>query len=123
MKSNQKAILGRKEAGVSAVIGVILMLAITVGIASVVYYEVSAMTGKSNNIAPTVAFIKGGSTSNGTLTVASVSGTYQWSDFSDIGTLVNTSATVKAGDYFYGLTGEVKLIYQDNSLLGTWTFP
>ena len=43
MKANRKFI--EKEAGVSAVIGVILMVAITVAIAATVYVYVSGMIG------------------------------------------------------------------------------
>ena len=53
MKANRKYILKADEHAVSAVIGVILMVAITVAIAATVYYYVTTMMPKSSNTAPT----------------------------------------------------------------------
>jgi len=54
MKANRKFI--EKEAGVSAVIGVILMVAITVAIAATVYVYVSGMIGVAPEKTPTIVF-------------------------------------------------------------------
>jgi flagellin-like protein len=53
MKANKKYILEEDE-GVSAVIGVILMVAITVAIAATVYVYVSGMMGTGGEQAPTM---------------------------------------------------------------------
>ena len=57
MKANRKFIEGDERA-VSAVIGVILMVAITVAIAATVYVYVSGMLGGAQNKAPNMAFNK-----------------------------------------------------------------
>jgi len=54
MKANRKFI--EKEAGVSAVIGVILMVAITVAIAATVYVYVSGMMGEPATNVPVITF-------------------------------------------------------------------
>lgn len=56
MKANRKFRNG--EEAVSAVIGVILMVAITVAIAATVYVYVSGMIGGTKSLAPTVQFTK-----------------------------------------------------------------
>jgi len=56
MKANRKFV--RSENAVSAVIGVILMVAITVAIAATVYVYVSGMIGGTKKSAPTVQFTK-----------------------------------------------------------------
>ena len=57
MKANRKFVNGEDEA-VSAVIGVILMVAITVAIAATVYVYVSGMMGGASEKAPTITFTK-----------------------------------------------------------------
>ena len=57
MKANRKFIEGDERA-VSAVIGVILMVAITVAIAATVYVYVSGMLGGGAQKAPSMAFNK-----------------------------------------------------------------
>ena len=56
MKANRKFVDG--EEAVSAVIGVILMVAITVAIAATVYVYVSGMMGTGQEAAPTLTFTK-----------------------------------------------------------------
>jgi len=56
MKANRKFVEG--DEGVSAVIGVILMVAITVAIAATVYVYVSGMMGGAAEKAPTITFTK-----------------------------------------------------------------
>ena len=56
MKANRK--FKEDEEGVSAVIGVILMVAITVAIAATVYVYVSGMIGQNPEKTPEIQFIK-----------------------------------------------------------------
>ncbi|HUS99929.1 MAG TPA: type IV pilin N-terminal domain-containing protein [Candidatus Thermoplasmatota archaeon] len=146
MKANRKFIEADDRA-VSAVIGVILMVAITVAIAATVYVYVSGMIGGTKNQTPNVACTTD-STSN-KITVATADADIKWDD---IIVTINPSAsgwhiwsgggifdegnhtypidatvTVTAGDYIY-LPGtslgnvQVTLRYEPtNSLLGTWT--
>ena len=67
MKANRKFVDG--EEAVSAVIGVILMVAITVAIAATVYVYVSGMMGTGQEAAPTLTFIKEDKSAVNTLTV------------------------------------------------------
>lgn len=67
MKANRKFKDG--EEAVSAVIGVILMVAITVAIAATVYVYVSGMMGTGQESAPTITFQKEDKSSDNTLTV------------------------------------------------------
>ena len=64
MKANRKFIEGDERA-VSAVIGVILMVAITVAIAATVYVYVSGMLGGGATKAPSMAFNKDNYTQSG----------------------------------------------------------
>jgi len=66
MKANKKFI--KEEDAVSAVIGVILMVAITVAIASTVYVYANNMTGGQTAETPRITFIK--SEADNTLTVS-----------------------------------------------------
>jgi len=79
MKANRKFVEGREE-GVSAVIGVILMVAITVAIAATVYVYVSGMIGGTPDKTPEVQFIK--DETNDKLTVAKTDGEINWFDLS-----------------------------------------
>jgi len=79
MKANRKFIEGEEE-GVSAVIGVILMVAITVAIAATVYVYVSGMIGGTPDKTPEIQFIK--DETNDRLTVAKTDGEIQWYDLS-----------------------------------------
>jgi len=67
MKANRKFVDG--EEAVSAVIGVILMVAITVAIAATVYVYVSGMMGTGQEAAPTLTFQKNDKAAVNTLTV------------------------------------------------------
>ena len=78
MKANRK--FKDKDDAVSAVIGVILMVAITVAIAATVYVYVSGMIGTSPETTPNMQFVK--DSTNTKLTVASADpGNLAWSDF------------------------------------------
>jgi flagellin-like protein len=144
MKANRKFIEADERA-VSAVIGVILMVAITVAIAATVYVYVSGMIGGTKNQTPNVACTTD-STAN-KVTVATADANIKWTDvnvttnpsnvwriYSNGGTSMGanntypaSTVTVTAGDYiwFYGASvGNVQVTLRyipTNSLLGTWT--
>jgi len=103
MKANRKFKDG--EEAVSAVIGVILMVAITVAIAATVYVYVSGMMGTTEP-APTLTFIKEDTTQVETLTVVSADPSNL--DWGDLVILINgvdqsdtLAGTVDAGDIIY----------------------
>src|SRR6056297_2944861 len=102
MKSNRKFKLKDDDA-VSAVIGVILMVAITVAIAATVYVYVSGMIGTSPQQTPNMQLVK--DTTAKKLTVASADpGNLQWSQFNV--TIANT--TQASNTYIYNpLSGPV----------------
>ena len=77
MKANRKFIEG--EEAVSAVIGVILMVAITVAIAATVYVYVSGMIGSPAAQAPNILFQISETTDK--LIVQSVDGGVTWDEF------------------------------------------
>ena len=77
MKANRKFIEGDERA-VSAVIGVILMVAITVAIAATVYVYVSGMLGGGAQKAPSMAFNKQTTPAKG-LTLVSADPGLKWS--------------------------------------------
>ena len=147
MKANRKFIEADERA-VSAVIGVILMVAITVAIAATVYVYVSGMIGGTKNQTPNIACTTD-STAN-RITIATADADIKWSDIRiSLDTAVTSwsvhtssgtyfgydeSTTqpftgtnlVYAGDYLLlnGTVGNVKvtLMYAPtNSLLGSWT--
>ncbi len=144
MKANRK--FKNEEEAVSAVIGVILMVAITVAIAATVYVYVSGMLGTGQQNAPNVAFTK----TNYRLTVTKSDSNVDWNDLkvtvsgdiilanvtfkgSALGTgglVTDTDGTyITAGDYLdvatltVGQDGAISIIHvPTNSLMGTWTF-
>ena len=149
MKANRKFRDG--EEAVSAVIGVILMVAITVAIAATVYVYVSGMIGTSPQSTPNLQFVK--DNINNKLTVASADpGDLKWEDmqvtYNNVTTtyitlnygvltydiwdgttaqeLVDIGSTVEvtAGDYFNLTgTGTIRLRHiPTNTLIGTWEF-
>jgi flagellin-like protein len=149
MKANRK-FKEADERAVSAVIGVILMVAITVAIAATVYVYVSGMIGGTKNQTPNVACTTD-STQN-RVQVATADANIKWKDivitkdnasatpvwvsiYASTGTLIqNTTsgqyagtAEVTAGDYLLlssATTGNVKVTLRytpTNSLLGSWT--
>jgi flagellin-like protein len=97
MKANRKFVEG--EEAVSAVIGVILMVAITVAIAATVYVYVSGMMGGAAEKAPTITFTKDEALN--TLTVVQADVGISWSD-------INMTATDGTDtNYTHGQTGDV----------------
>ena len=148
MKANRKFIQADERA-VSAVIGVILMVAITVAIAATVYVYVSGMIGGTKTQTPNVACTTDSTTNR--IQVATADANINWKDVvitTDPTTSVNwwvcwgngtamaavrtmpTLTTliyqVTAGDFINvsGITGNVKVTLRyipTNSLLGSWT--
>ena len=78
MKANRKFV--NEEEAVSAVIGVILMVAITVAIAATVYVYVSGMIGESPEDTPEIQFTK--DETNDRLVVAKTDGSTKWDSLS-----------------------------------------
>ena len=131
MKANRKF---KDEEAVSAVIGVILMVAITVAIAATVYVYVSGMMGGSTQRTPSITFTMDESAN--TLTVVSADSGVAWSDIfmnatADVGTnysnAMGQSGDVQAGDTinFDGLNldGDITIVFRHdptNSLLGSY---
>jgi len=129
MKANRKFI--EEERAVSAVIGVILMVAITVAIAATVYVYVSGMIGTSPESAPSLQFVK--DASQMTLTVAQAdTSNILWADFEVVNatgtyavTVFGITATsVTAGDTLSFTDPDTyKIRYTPtNTLMGEWTF-
>jgi len=131
MKANRKF----KEDGeaVSAVIGVILMVAITVAIAATVYVYVSGMLTESSDKAPDIGFSFSDKNDFpdtddvGGLTVSSVSaGDVSWSDITLGGTSISEkweSGYIKTGQTInVSAAGTLTVSWQDQKLYGTWTF-
>ncbi|MCD6467722.1 MAG: type IV pilin N-terminal domain-containing protein [Thermoplasmata archaeon] len=131
MKANRKFV-NEKEA-VSAVIGVILMVAITVAIAATVYVYVSGMLGGTTGHTPAISCLP--DNTNDKLVVQSCEAGVSWSDV-NISITNSTSTyyttktgTVTAGDEIdlssYGSNGEsVTVTFRytpTNTLMGTWT--
>ena len=87
MKANRK--FKEEEEAVSAVIGVILMVAITVAIAATVYVYVSGMMGGASEKAPTITFTK--DESDNTLIVVQADSGISWGDINM--TVSNDNAT------------------------------
>ena len=145
MKANRK-FKNKDDDAVSAVIGVILMVAITVAIAATVYVYVSGMIGTSPQSAPELQLVK--DDVNGKLTIAKadpgnlVYGSFvivNASTISDLrlnadgktytlsgGTWSESidNVEVNAGDYFNLTgTGSISIRHEaTNTLLGSWDF-
>jgi len=150
MKANRKFIQADERA-VSAVIGVILMVAITVAIAATVYVYVSGMIGGTKTQTPNVACTTDATANK--IQVATADSAIKWRDVkitldnstnrlwavytsSGVGigynqaTIYAGNAEITAGDYILlNATGtainanvKVTLAYTPtNSLLGSWT--
>lgn len=149
MKSNNKSKEQNKLA-VSAVIGVILMVAITVAISATVYVYVSGMFGGVKDNTANVACITDSSTNR--ITITSASANLKWRDIvvivdntsvdwrvydpshNPLDAVKSTSgatAEIAAGDYIEfdfiahpGMSGNVRVSLRftpTNSLLGSWT--
>jgi flagellin-like protein len=118
---------------VSAVIGVIIMVAITVAMAAVAYAYFTGMIGEQKAAAPTIDFVK--SDSEKTVTVSTADVDANWKDINI--TFSNTSdfryitknGIINAGDIIdfrldQDLTGTVTITFThipSNSLLASYT--
>ena len=121
MKANRK--FKNEEEAVSAVIGVILMVAITVAIAATVYVYVSGMLSGGPTKTPDIAFVMDDVAN--TLTVTKVSRSDVPWIYIQIGSstcVKPSSGNVTAGDVVTGCYGTVTLSYLGTTLLGSWTF-
>jgi flagellin-like protein len=131
MKANKKFVDG--EEAVSAVIGVILMVAITVAIAATVYVYVSGMIGGTSEQTPTLACST--DHTNNKLVVTSATTDIAWANINititnDTSTYYTTkTGTVTAGDEIdlstwiisEGESATVVFRYNPtNSLIGDW---
>ena len=135
MKANRKFVDG--EEAVSAVIGVILMVAITVAIAATVYVYVSGMMGTGQEAAPTLTFQKNDKAAVNTLTViAADPSDLSWGDIEvqnstnatvlnhsfgtntvTAGTILDITALAGTGAYTIGIRH-----IPTNTLIGTYSF-
>jgi flagellin-like protein len=149
MKANKKS-RAPDERAVSAVIGVILMVAITVAIAATVYVYVSGMLGGTKDQTANIACITDSATNR--ITITSAGANLKWKDFvviSDNATVnwrvydpshnpldapkstSGATANIAAGDYIEldftahpGMSGNVRVSLRftaTNTLLGSWT--
>ena len=138
MKANRK--FKEEKEAVSAVIGVILMVAITVAIAATVYVYVSGMLGGGQQSTPNVAFTK----TNDRITVSKADSEADWYDFEVTvsgltGVMLNGGGSalvtgdsigaanddfIVAGDYINCTgTGTLSIRHTPtNSLIGTWVW-
>ncbi len=149
MKSNNKSTEQYKLA-VSAVIGIILIVAITVAVAATIFFQYSGLLGGMKDYTASVACIADSSADR--ITITTVSQTIKWSD---IGVSVDNSsvnwqvynpnhtpldaakstsgaiAEVSAGDYIEfdftsnpGMSGNIFVSLRfipTNTLIGSWT--
>ncbi len=143
MKANRKYIEADERA-VSAVIGVILMVAITVAIAATVYVYVSGMIGGGSTIKATVSMIQSGAgiqitevqngpvlnTSARCTIISKATGANMTGKYAIINpTVSGATANIDAGDIVtvdssVGVTGDlftINLVFQDK-IVGTCTY-
>ena len=92
MKANRKFV--EREEAVSAVIGVILMVAITVAIAAAVYVYVSGMISGTTKHTPTISAIVDHSAN--TITITGAEAGTDWKDIELIATKPSGSGTICA---------------------------
>ena len=124
MKANRKFVEG--EEAVSAVIGVILMVAITVAIAATVYYYVTTILPEGGQTTPNIIISQ--SDEDDYLKVISADSDLDWANVEFItedATLVTTdcTGTITPGDKIESLSGEISLYWSpSNALIGTWEF-
>jgi FlaG/FlaF family flagellin (archaellin) len=149
MKSNNKSTEQYKLA-VSAVIGIILIVAITIAVAAVTFFQYSGLLGGMEDYTASVACIADSSTDR--ITITTVSPIIKWSDIgiavdnssvnwqaynpnhTPLDTAKSTSgaiAEVGAGDYIEfdftsnpGMSGNIFVSLRfipTNTLLGSWT--
>ena len=124
MKANRKFVEGNEE-GVSAVIGVILMVAITVAIAATVYVYVSGMIGGTSESTPTITFTPDNSADK--LTVVSADTGLNWTDFKiSFDTTLDANITGHtAGAADFAFTADTTYTIDSADIWGTgaWAVP
>ena len=126
MKANKKFVEG--EEAVSAVIGVILMVAITVAIAATVYVYVSGMLTPGSTTTPDFTFLQ--DKTGYKLTVTKVSETGVSWDMLNVTSsggysgMTIPTGTVGPGNAITGIPSgsTVTVSYDNTTLLGTWDF-
>lgn len=91
------------EEGVSPVIGVVLMVAITVVLAAVVFYVVTSLSDDAPTAAPSVTFHKDGDK----LVVVSGPVGLEWAEFDVTGCASVPTGAFEAGDKAEGCSGDV----------------
>jgi flagellin-like protein len=130
MKTSRRIL---NQNAVSAVIGVIIMVAITVAMAAVAYAYFTGMIGEQNKASPAVSFTP--SPSEKTITVATADIDTYWIDINisitnaTSYTYITKTGIVKAGDTIYlqteqVLRGTVTVTFRyvpTNSILGSYT--
>jgi len=130
MKANRK--FKEEKAGVSAVIGVILMVAITVAISATVYVYASGMMSSPGTITPALSFMK----SHDSLLLTKGDLTTSWKDAKIVTTGVTFSNTTlwngvtklynatNPGTGLTGIsgTGTITISFGDH-MVGTWNWP
>lgn len=100
------------DEAVSPVIGVILMVAITVVLAAVVFVLVQDL-GDDTEGAPQVTFLKDGSD----YTVASADDGLDWGDFTVTGCTTVPTGSLDAGDTLEGCTDDATMKHDDTNTL------
>ena len=132
MKTHRE--FNQRKHAVSAVIGVIIMVAITIAMAAVAYAYFTGMIGGGDKVAPVISFTP--NVSEKTISVASADVDANWNDINITFTNATTFAylnvpktgVVNAGDTIYlsaqPLKGKVTVTFMHiptNTLLGTYT--
>lgn len=102
------------DKAVSPVIGVILMVAITVVLAAVVFLLVNRLAQSPQDQAPDMAFSADG---DGEVTVITAELGLDWSDFTVTGCTTTPTGTVDAGDQMTGCTGRVTVVHDETNTL------
>jgi flagellin-like protein len=120
MKANRKFVNG--EEAVSAVIGVILMVAITVAIAATVYVYVSGMLTPGAAKTPDIAFMQDDTAKTLTVTKVSQNNVNWTNDIVITGTGTKPVKLMAAGDRIINCAGVVSVSWKGQTLLGSWTF-
>lgn len=106
------------EAAVSPVIGVILMVAITVVLAAVVFYLVSTLSKNVDGTTPHLTF----SSDDGgeTFLLLHAPKSMDWSDFTVTGCTTVPTGNMTAGDRLEGCTPPVTVVHEDTNSVA-WT--
>ena len=101
------------EEAVSPVIGVILMVAITVILATIVFVLVTEISGGAEEVAPRISF-----GSNETeLTVISAPNGLVWADFTVTGCTTVPTGNVDAGDKVTGCSASITVRHDETNTL------